>query len=379
MRALEPIKYILLFLLLCNIPAYSLVYFGPGSGATTSVLSSLLLIIYFALAKPKHKPPLPFIIFGLMFFCFSSFNYSEVDTTNFFIKEFSRFMIVAFCSATLLYHSKTSDFFFILLIGALSIICNAILFPEANAEHNLVIGRFSGFFLNPNYAGSACLIGFALSYRINSRYIMLAGQFLFTFAGILTLSRTFVIVWLLINLIAIYKSRKNLMAPLIGVGVLLVVFTMTDTKIFASNRFSALESFFGDGPVETETLKEDSRTDTWAMYYDMITDKPLFGHGFMKLQKHTSELPGVHNTYLLVIGEGGIVPFLILIGIYFYLLIKSYNHFGSHPELLYIILIVMLSMTTGHTYFFIYNNILFSIYVFIMIKKLKAMPSLISD
>ncbi|MGS0527575.1 O-antigen ligase family protein [Zobellia nedashkovskayae] len=212
-------------------------------------------------------------------------------------------MIATICSVTLLINSKIKDFIFVLLLGALSIIVNALIFPESNAAHNLVIGRFSGFFLNPNYAGSACLIGFALSYRLKSRWLMLMSQFAFTLGGILTLSRTFVIVWLFINIVAIIRSKKNLLAPMVGIGVLIVVFTFTDTKIFASNRFSALESFFGDGPVETKTLEEDSRTATWAMYYDLIMEKPFLGHGFLKFQKHTATLPGIHNTYLLIIGE----------------------------------------------------------------------------
>ncbi|WKX76463.1 O-antigen ligase family protein [Zobellia laminariae] len=287
-------------------------------------------------------------------------------------------MIVVICSVPLLAHSKTKDFFIILLIGAFSIIGNAILFPETNAAHNLVIGRFSGFFLNPNYAGSACLIGFALTYRLKSKLWMLLGQFIFTLGGILTLSRTFVIVWLLINMIAIVRSRKNLMAPLIGISVLIIVFTFTDTKIFASNRFSALESFFGDGPVETETLQEDSRTATWALYYDLIMDKPFLGHGFMKFQKHNATLPGIHNTYLLVLGEAGILPFVLFVFIYLYLLLKSYKNFKTNPELLYIILIVMLSMAASHTYFFIFNNLLFSIYVYIKLKSLSSVKSPVS-
>lgn len=340
-------------------------------GVITSYLSTLLLLVYYIFSKPWEKPALPFVIFGLLFFTFSSFNYTEVDTTNFFIKEFLRFMIAVICSVTLLKKSKTEDFFFILLIGAFSVIANAILFPEANAAHQLVKGRFSGFFLNPNYAGSACLIGFALTYRLKNRVLMLSGQFIFTLAGIFTLSRTFVIVWLLINVIATFRNKKNIFVPLVGLGVLIIIFTFTDTKIFASNRFSALESFFGDGPVETETLQEDSRTATWALYYDLIMDKPIVGRGFMKLQKHTATLPGIHNTYLLVIGEAGILPFILFISIYFYLLINSYKNFKAHPELLYITLIVMLSMAVSHTYFFIYNNLLFSIYIYIQLRSMR--------
>ena len=287
------------------------------------------------------------------------------------MKESLRFMIAIVCGTELMYRCKPKDFFYIFLIGAFSVILNAVVFPEANALHGLIQGRYSGFFLNPNFAGSACLFGFALSYRIKSKTWRLIGQFAFTLAGIFTLSRTFVVVWLLINLIAIIRDKKNLLVPVIGGVVLIGVFTFTDSKMFETDRFNALESFFDEGPVQTKTLERDSRTATWALYYDMIMDKPIFGHGFMKLQKRTGHLPGVHNTYLMVIGEAGIVPFLILIGLYGYLLFSSFKQFKNRPELFYIMVIVSLSMLVSHTYFFVYNNVLLSIYVYLELRKIR--------
>lgn len=371
MKILELIKYVLLFFLFCNFIAFSLLYIGPTMGSFISYSTSLLLLVYFFFAKPWHKPAIPFVIFGLLFFIISSFNYTENDTTNFFIKESIRFMIAIVCGTELMYRCKPKDFFYVFLIGAFSIIINALVFPQANALHGLILGRYGGFYLNPNLAGSACLVGFALSYTMKSKTWQLIGQFACTLAGIFTLSRTFVVVWLLINLIAITKNRKNLLVPVIGGVVLIGVFTFTDTKIFASDRFEALESFFDEGPVQTKTLEKDSRTATWALYYDMIIDKPIFGHGFIKFQKKTGNLPGVHNSYLLVIGEGGIIPFLILIGLYGYLLFASFQQFKTRPELFYIMLIVSLAMLVSHSYFFAYSNLLLSIYVYIQLRMIR--------
>ncbi|WP_175455340.1 O-antigen ligase family protein [Pricia antarctica] len=289
------------------------------------------------------------------------------------MKESLRFMIAIICGAELMYRCKPKDFFYIFLIGAFSVILNAVVFPEANVMYDLIRGRYSGFYLNPNSAGSACLFGFALSYTIKSKTWRLLGQFAFTLGGIVTLSRTFVIVWLLINVIAIAKDKKNILVPIIGGIVLLGVFTFTDTKIFASDRFDALESIFDEGPVQTKTLEQDSRTSTWAMYYDMIMDKPIFGHGFMKLQRKNGVLPGVHNTYLMVIGESGIIPFLLLIGLYGYLLMASFKLFKTRPELFYIMVIVSLAMLVSHTYFFAYNNVLLSMYVYLELRKIREL------
>ena len=263
MKALKLLKYILLFFLFCNFTAFALLYLGPRMGSLVSYPTSLLLLVYFFFAKPWHKPAIPFVLFGILFFTISSFNYTETDTTNFFMKESLRFMIAVVCGTELMYRCKPKDFFYIFLIGAFSVILNAVVFPEANVLHGLIRGL--RFLLNPNSAGTACLLGFALSYRIKSRTWRLIGQFAFTLAGIFTLSRTFVIVWLLINLIAIIKDKKNLLVPVIGGVVLIGVFTFTDSKMFESDRFNALESFFDEGPVETKTLEEDSRTATWAL------------------------------------------------------------------------------------------------------------------
>lgn len=355
----------------------ALVYIGPNMGSIISYATSLLLLVYFFIAKPWHKPAIPFILFTILFFVISSFNYTEVDTTNFFMKESLRFMIAIVCGTQLMYSCKPKEFFYIFLLGASSVIINAVIFPESNALYGLIRGRYSGFYLNPNFAGSACLFGFALSYTIKSRTWRLIGQFAFTLAGIFTLSRTFVIVWLIINLIAILRDKKNLLVPVIGAVVLIGVFTFTDSKMFQTDRFDALESFFDEGPVQTKTLEQDSRTATWALYYEMIMDKPIFGHGFMKLQRKTGLLPGVHNTYLMIIGEAGIIPFLVFIGLYGYLIFGSFKHFENRPELFYTMIIISLAMLVGHTYFFAYNNVLLSIYVYIQLRLLNTNEEII--
>ncbi len=367
---LELVRYFTLFLLLCNIPGYLLVYYGPTFGAISSYLTSLLLIAYFVLIKSWHKPAIPFIVLGLLYFSISGLSYSG-GPANEYLKAFLRFMIVVICAVELLHRTKKEDLFYFLLIGAVSVIINALIFPYTNALHGLVSGRFSGFYLNPNSAGTICSIGFALSYSMPNKWWRYIGQFAFTLGGLLTLSRTFVIIWLLINLIAIFKSKKNLMVPIIGALVLVIVLTFTDKSIFAGDRFAALESFFGDGPVQTKTLKQDSRTATWALYYDLVFEKPFIGHGHMKFQRFENGLPGVHNSFLMVIGESGIIPFIIFVGIYGHLLVMSFKNFKNRPELFYVAIVLSLSLMVGHGYFFNFRNVILAIYLYIELKKNK--------
>ncbi|MEP2279022.1 hypothetical protein, partial [Maribacter sp.] len=148
-------------------------------------------------------------MFTILYFTISSFNYYGFEIE--LIKEFIRFIVLILGITEVMHRSSYKDLFYILLIGAMSIILNALVFPYTNALYGLVQGRYSGFFLNPNSAGITCLLGVAISYSIMNHKHRLIGQAIFTLAGILTLSRTFIVIWILINLLAIIKDRKNIL------------------------------------------------------------------------------------------------------------------------------------------------------------------------
>ena len=364
---LKLIRYLILLLVLCNIPGFLLVYTNPSLSSAVSILTSLLLIFYFVWSKPKQKPVIAFLLFSTLYFTISSFNYFGIEIE--LIKEFIRFTILILGITEIMHKTSYKELFYILLVGAISIVSNALIFPYTNALYGLVQGRYSGFFLNPNLAGITCLLGMAISYTISNPRMRLAGQAIFTLAGILTLSRTFIVVWVLINFLAVLKDRKNLLVPLIGASALIVVITFTDSKLFAADRFEALTAFFGEGEVKTKTIKNDSRDQTWALYYDYIFEKPFFGNGYKSFQIKTNKLPGTHNTYLMIIGESGIIPFSIFIVTYLYMLRYCIIYFKKEPNLTYIIIVVLLNLMVSHTYFINYQSIALSIFVYLKIRK----------
>ncbi|MEH6770791.1 O-antigen ligase family protein [Maribacter arcticus] len=367
--AIQLLRYLVLFLVLCNIPGFLLVYTNPSLSSAVSILTSLSLLLFFFLSKPWQKPIIPFVLFTILYFTISSLNYYGVDAD--LIKEFIRFLILVVCITEVMYRSSYKELFYILLIGAFSVILNALVFPYTNAMYGLVTGRYSGFFLNPNTAGIICLLGIAISYSIKNSTWRILGQLVFTLAGILTLSRTFIVVWLFINFLAIIKDRKNLFVPIIGVIALIVMITFTDSKIFAADRFEALTAFFGEGEVKTKTVGNDSRTQTWALYYDLIFEKPLVGHGYGAFQKVTTKAPGVHNSYLMIIGESGIIPFLLFIGTYIYMLRYCIIYLKQEPYLLYTLLVVLLNLMASHTFFSNYQSIALTIFIFMRIRMLN--------
>ena len=297
------VRYFILFLILGNIPSYLSAYFGIALGSAASYASSLLLLFYFIFTREKHKPLFPFILLGILYYLISGLNFENGDALD-FMKEFLRFLIVVVCAVEILYRTDKRDIYIILLIGAASIIINATVFPLANINFYPTYGRYSGFYLNPNFAGSICLVGFALSYSILPKWFRVLGQLMFTLAGILTFSRGFIVIWLLINLISIYNNRKNIVVPMIGAGVMIVFLALSSMLSLNRQRFAALQSIFqSDAQVQTKTITEDSRTATWALYTDLIASKPLFGNGYGRMSKKTALLPGVHNSYLKVLGR----------------------------------------------------------------------------
>lgn len=368
---MNSVKFLILFLILGNIPSYLSAYYGVGLGSMASYTSSLLLLFYFIYTRKKHKPLFPFILLGILYYVISGFNYENGEAID-FMKEFLRFMIVTVCAVEVLYRTNKKDIYIIFLIGAASIVINATIFPLANINFYPTYGRYSGFYLNPNFAGSICLVGFAISYSISPKWLRFFGQLLFTLGGILTFSRGFIVIWLIINVVAVYNSKKNLVVPVIGAGVMIVFLALSSMLSLNKQRFKALQSIFEtDAQVETETITEDSRTATWALYTDLIASKPLIGNGYGKMSNKTALLPGVHNSYLKVLGESGIIPFLLMLGIYTYLIIVSFQRFKIEPEYFYLSCVLSLSLLVGHGYFDNYYNIFISMFVFI---KLRLFP-----
>ena len=369
------LKLLILILFLWNVPGYLLAYFGSTLGALTSYASSLLLLAFFFLAKDKHKVLFPFILLGILYFSICSIRFAGHEVLE-FLKEFVKFLIVVVCAGEVFHRTTKKELFIILLIGALSIIINAVIFPLANANFYPTYGRYSGFYMNPNFAGTICLVGYAISYAIKGKWLPTAGQLIFTLAGILTFSRTFILIWLIISAVAIYRNKNNLKAPIVGFGVLILVFLFSNKLTLNTQRLGALESIFSGDKIQSEVIEKDTRAETWALYTDMIMEKPLLGNGYMKLQIKNSRLPGVHNSYLMTLGEAGILPFLLLVGIYSYLMFKSALLFRSNPEYFYISCVVTVALMVGHGYFNNYFNVLISMYLFINIRQPKNLEPL---
>ena len=351
-------QYILLSILIWNIP--SLFSYDLSLGSKLSYLTFILLIIYYFFVK-KNRPLLIFLFLGLCYFVISGIVY--IEEFEFYYNSFIKFFILVICGSELMRHTNNNQLFTFFLIGSVTVIIHAFYFPTN-------YGRYSGFYLDPNAAGLVCLLGYGLGFTIKNTYLKYFGQFILTFAGILTLSRTFILLWFLVSIISILANRKNAVNLGVGTAVIVNIISIASILHLNSLRFHALESILGNNPSNSvNVIQTDSRFDAWANYYDMILDNPFFGNGYKTLSGFYTNNPGVHNTFLMILGESGIFTFLVFCFIYFRMLFKSLSVFNFQPFLFIMVFTLIGFMLTVHNYFESFIIVLTSFWLFIKINE----------
>lgn len=353
----EILKHTILALTILNLPMFGLISFNPTMGSLASVLSFVSLFLYYFFVK-KSKPLTALILLGILYYSISGFHFS--GPIELFIKDAVRYFLFILSITEVAKHTTNAEACFYLLGGAISVIVNALVYSDE-------YGRYAGFYINPNRAGLVCVLGFAFTYRLASKKFKLIAQFIFTLGGIATLSRYFLLLLVLINVLSLFANKKNVIGLIAG-AVGLVVIINTPAFELNKDRFDALESFFSEGEVKTTTITKESREETWALYTDPIMEGFLFGNGFGSMQGHGGDTVGikvgVHNTYLMVLGESGVIPFLLILIFYASLVVKSFRHFNTNPEYLYLSIIVSSFLMVSHNYFYNYVILFFTIWLY---------------
>jgi O-antigen ligase len=349
---------------------FSLIAFGSSAGSIVSALFFVLIIIYFFL-NPKPKLVVPLIVLGLAYYLIGGINYTG-ETRDFFVDalKFFIFIIGIVYLAKITSHKELAIFTF---IGSMSILINAVAFSS-------LYGRYGGFYDNPNNAGIICLIAFSLTFTINNTILKLITQLLIVTAGIMTLSRYFIIILVLINVIAIVSNKKNSIS--LAAGSIAIVVVLSVSTLFNLNtvRFSAFQSIFEGDHVETKTITKGSRSETWALYTDLIMDNPIVGVGYNVLHSNKTKYievdVGVHNTYLMAIGEAGILPFMLFIILYMSLLVRSFKHLKTNPEYACIATILATFLLVSHNYFDNFQVLFATIWLY---QRVRDKPEILNN
>ncbi|WP_431108814.1 O-antigen ligase family protein [Winogradskyella poriferorum] len=338
------LKYITFGLVLLNIPSVVLMSYGGGIGSLLSYISILFLAVYYFLER-KTQPNWWLIIISILFFMIGGIQY--IGLTSSFIYDTIKYFIYLISAYELVKNINISEYNFFLIIGAVTIPLEALFFTSD-------FGRYAGFYINPNVAGFICITGYATTYGLKNVSAKLLGQFIFTLAGLLTFSRTFIVIWLLVNIISLKISIKNI--RILGLGFLIIgtLFFIDEIVGLNNPRFDQLKGIVNNEGVDTEEINEDSRADTWARFYDKILDSPFIGNGYGSFSGKEGHEQGVHNSYLMVLGEAGIVPFFLFVFYIVYLLAMSLIYFSKKPNLIMQTIALSLFLLANHNFFTFY-------------------------
>ena len=311
------LRFIVITFSIWYLPTFILQVSGETAGSYTSYLMFIMILGYYFLA-PKVEPNFSLIFLGISYFIISGLGYSgEFD---FFAFKFLKFLIFILGMSELVTRCKPNYLFYFLLIGAISIIINAVFFAH-------IYGRYSGFYLNPNLAALVALIGFCFCFKVSNRALRMVGFIIFIFAGFLTFSRYFILMWICLSIISVFINRKNAEVLGIGIGSGIIILAVASFLQLNTERFTAIENILGNQVEQgTKVLSQDSRIDTWSSFSEDILNNVIFGKGYSSMSGDIGNSVGVHNSILLTIGEAGIIPFFIMIILFsrlFYLGLKT--------------------------------------------------------
>lgn len=200
--------------------------------------------------------------------------------------------------------------------------------------------RFIGTYVDPTLAGGmACYAaGLALVFLDGNRYRKFAtlALILGSMAAIVTFSRMAILtlggLLLFFGISSVSSSRsrqeriiKVFTIALVGGACVLFIFT---AEIFflkeetdALARLMWFRTFGGD--IETTPSLDgtiNTRFRLWSIGWSKVMESPLFGHGLWQIH-HLEDGPrcrmgtlcGAHNSFLILWGEAGILPFLLFV------------------------------------------------------------------
>lgn len=333
---------------MCNFPGWALENISPVISSLLSYTSFGLMMIYIILTKINGQFNTSLILLGVLYFGIGSLSNQIYlpDTVTYLIIVIKYFIIII-AGYSVVKDTTKNELFFFLLIGASTVFLQMFVFYNRAEDY----GRYSGFYLNPNSLGFICMMGYGLTYGLEKKWRTI-GQISFTIIGFLTFSRTFILVWLLMNLLSIRLSFKNIRVLAIGVGLFIGLLTFNAFLPKSNPRLDAMSKIFEGKSQNTSALEGDSREKTWSLFYPALLSKPILGNGYGAfVGGGVVGNIGVHNSYLRIMGEAGFITLLLYLVFFGSLFFKSWRLFSSYPYLFLMTFAFLLFLMTNHDYF----------------------------
>jgi O-antigen ligase len=202
-----------------------------------------------------------------------------------------------------------------------------------NTSGKLFVGtnRGAGLFGNPNEAGIIAVVGFTATLTlINSLWLRFSLLVFFLIMVIFTFSKA-VFIMLLAVFFTDFFIKGNLSKGFVKFIIVLTL-TFLTLLIFKEDIVGLFENYQARRMRQILDLIlfstssegggiEESRGFLWKIGLDKILENPLFGNGLGALHSmqgtnisvNNKVLQGVHNTYLVRLGDSGIIPLILFI------------------------------------------------------------------
>lgn len=187
--------------------------------------------------------------------------------------------------------------------------------------------RHSGPYIDPNNAGIVgCLtVTMAITFLRFSKYRISAYLALYTglIAILFTGSKTAIIAsFSVVSFFLLFRNRRiNIFFPLLSLVVLFIIYSGEIVTLLSWQHLDRLSAILTlvYGNIGNPDHLLTGRELLWNLAIEQAMESPIFGHGFSQgiyLEEGspyvgTNKRLGVHNIYLLLIVEAGIIPILL--------------------------------------------------------------------
>lgn len=240
----------------------------------------------------------------------------------------------------------------------------------------LALDRNSGFFGNPNEAGIVAAIEFAilLALPYRSKIFQAVAVALVLGAVVLTFSKSSLIALIIVAALHAIRMRRfaTIISSCVAVAFLLVfaddIASQQTVELTPSQRVrlqQVVKIFSGQIDADTTT----GRSELWAYGLSRAIENFPFGDGlgsfhFLQGQKLENDVwQGVHNTFLMFLGESGPLPMVLLVFFTLYLVSAGIRHGFTGIEIGYIAILLLDMMATHHALSLRFHNALLGLVI----------------
>ena len=403
-RTVNVAFYLLLLIITLNLNGV-LYAFYEISSFFSPILLVCSLIVLFGLRNGRfmvNSDTRRFMVYIILYYVLGSLAITvndgyDVELGSFLRKSLPSLVIVAVTYMFLYTKHTTGKFKQTLNILAWLMFISSTLIIVANLTGMQESGnysdqnRFSGFFVNPNQAGLCTNFTLALLlYNLQNAkklgfYALILAILITLYSCILTFSKSAIIVSLL--LISSYgafqvlgkgfdrsHSSRAIIGLLLVVGSIILAYDrygsdfLTKLNEGQSRRLDYTMEIVR-GQVNREVTS--GRSDLLAHGMDLIKENPIVGYGlgtFVAFEKYDV---GVHNQFLQVWGEAGIIAFIVYCWLFIGLLISSLRIAETRTKILsvHITLIIVLYGTNTHA---IFNEQMINIFLGVLLVILTC-------